>query len=247
MKTILEVCCGSYGDVLAAKAGGGDRVELNSALSAGGLTPGMGMFMKAKTCGLPIICMVRPRGSGFQYDQQDQETMFAEAELFLKQDAAGIAFGFLHADFTIDVEASGRMINLIHTYGKTAVFHRAFDCLNDMEEGIKQLISLGADRVLTSGLCATAEHGINHLRYLQAQYGTQIEILAGGGVRPCNAALILQKTGVCQLHSSCKTYFHDPTGENNGISYATYKDGAYEVVDQNQVRELKKEMERTEK
>ena len=39
MKTILEVCCGSYDDVLAAKAGGADRIELNSALGLGGLTP----------------------------------------------------------------------------------------------------------------------------------------------------------------------------------------------------------------
>lgn len=247
MKTILEICCGSYGDALAAKNGGADRIELNSALSAGGLTPGMGMFLKARTCNLPIICMVRPRGSGFLYDQNDRETMFAEAELFLKQGAAGIAFGFLKADFTIDTEASEKMIRLIHTYGKTAVFHRAFDCLNDMEAGVKQLIALGADRILTSGLKDTAVHGTDHLRDLQEHYGTQIEILAGGGVRADNAALLLQTTGVRQLHSSCKTYFRDPTAENNGISYAIRKDGEYEAVDQNKVRELKKEMEKMER
>lgn len=247
MKTILEVCCGSYDDVLAAKAGGADRIELNSALGLGGLTPGLGLFLKAKTCAIPIICMVRPRGSGFYYDQSDRETMFAEAELFLKQAADGIAFGFLKPDFTIDGEWTEKMVKLVHAYGKQAVFHRAFDCLNDMEGGVRQLIALGVDRVLTSGLKETAPEGITNLKRLQAQYGEQIEILAGGGVRANNAKLILQKTGVRQLHSGCKTYFRDPTYANHGISYAYRKDGEYEAVDQEQVQKLKKEMERTER
>lgn len=39
MKNKLEVCCGSYQDALAAQAGGADRIELNTALHLGGLTP----------------------------------------------------------------------------------------------------------------------------------------------------------------------------------------------------------------
>lgn len=39
MKRIVEVCAGSYQDCIAAYKGKADRVELNSALSVGGLTP----------------------------------------------------------------------------------------------------------------------------------------------------------------------------------------------------------------
>ena len=37
----LEVCCGSYEDALVAINNGAHRIELNSALYLGGLTPSM--------------------------------------------------------------------------------------------------------------------------------------------------------------------------------------------------------------
>lgn len=39
MKPMLEICCGSFSDVKTAYENGADRVELNSALYMGGLTP----------------------------------------------------------------------------------------------------------------------------------------------------------------------------------------------------------------
>ena len=42
MKRMIEVCCGSYEDALQAHLGGADRIELNSALHLGGLTPSTG-------------------------------------------------------------------------------------------------------------------------------------------------------------------------------------------------------------
>ena len=67
-KFLLEVCCGSVEDVLAAKAGGADRVELNSCLFHGGLTPSIGELIAAKKMvDLPMMTMVRPRQGGFCY------------------------------------------------------------------------------------------------------------------------------------------------------------------------------------
>ena len=39
MERIIEVCCGGYYDALQAYKGGAKRIELNSALHLGGLTP----------------------------------------------------------------------------------------------------------------------------------------------------------------------------------------------------------------
>ncbi|MCI5651380.1 MAG: copper homeostasis protein CutC, partial [Ruminococcus bromii] len=39
---MFEVCCGCTEDAVEAEAGGADRIELNSALFLGGLTPSIG-------------------------------------------------------------------------------------------------------------------------------------------------------------------------------------------------------------
>ena len=69
---VLEVCCGSVDDVLQAERGGADRVELNSCLLLGGLTPSIGELITAKRLSkLPVMTMVRPRQGGFCYTDAD--------------------------------------------------------------------------------------------------------------------------------------------------------------------------------
>ena len=72
MKNVIEVCAGSYADCLAAEKGGATRVELNSALSVGGLTPTLATLKRVKEeTSLKVICMDRPRAAGFCYDEND--------------------------------------------------------------------------------------------------------------------------------------------------------------------------------
>lgn len=67
-KILMEVCCGSADDVVQARKGGANRVELNSCLFHGGLTPSVGELIAAKEAAdLPIMAMVRPRQGGFCY------------------------------------------------------------------------------------------------------------------------------------------------------------------------------------
>lgn len=92
----VEICCGSYEDGIAAFLGGAKRIELNSALSVGGLSPSVIVLeqLKKKT-DLKIICMVRPRAGGFCFGQTETQIMMEEAKLFLEKGADGCAFGFL--------------------------------------------------------------------------------------------------------------------------------------------------------
>lgn len=95
----VEICCGSYYDTLQAWKGGAKRVELNSALHLGGLTPSLGTLRQVKkNTGLKVICMVRPRGAGFCYNMEDFEVMLEDAHILLENGADGIAFGCLTAD-----------------------------------------------------------------------------------------------------------------------------------------------------
>lgn len=175
---ILEVCCGSYEDAKEAAAGGADRIELNSALYLGGLTPSMGSVYRVKeTLKIPVVAMVRPRGGGFCYSKEEYETMLRDARLMLEQGVDGIAFGFLLEDRKVDEERTKNLIELIHFYHAEAVFHRAIDCTPDIMAAAGTLISLGTDRILTSGGRKSAIDGQETIACLQSEYGGQLEIL----------------------------------------------------------------------
>lgn len=237
---MIEICTGSYQDCIAAYKGGAKRVELNSALSVGGLTPSLATLLQVKKdTNLKVICMVRPRGAGFCYDAWDQKIMMEDAKLFLENGADGIAFGFLNEDGTIQIQATKQMIDLIHQYGKEAVFHRAFDITKNPYEAIETLIQLKCDRILTSGQKAKAMQGMDLIRDLQTKYGNQIEILVGSGMNDQNIRQMKETTKVTQVHSSCKGYKEDPTTSNAFVSYSYIGNtNQFDVVKQELVEKL---------
>ena len=240
---VVEVCCGSYYDAIQAYNGGAKRIELNSALFLGGLTPSTATLrMVRKECpSLQIIAMVRPRGAGFCYSEEECSVMEEEAKELLETGADGIAFGFLDKKGNIQKELTGKFVALIHSYGKEAVFHRAFDCVNDPDESLQKLIELKVDRVLTSGLSPTAIEGVKKIAFLQKKYGEKIQILAGSGINEKNAGKLIEDTGIFQVHSSCKEWKEDPTTIKNGVSYGYTKNPGetmYDVVSEDLVKKL---------
>lgn len=239
---MLEICCGSYEDALAAYNGGAKQIELNAALTLGGLTPSLASLTLTKRhTDLKVICMVRPRGGGFCYSEKEFEVMMADCQLLLENGADGIAFGFLNPDLTIDTIRTQKIVDLIHQYKKEAVFHRAIDVVHDYEASIEMLINLNIDRILTSGQKEKAPQALQRLTSIQAQYGAQVSFLMGSGVNEQNAEELMQTTGITNIHSSCKDWRLDPTTENHGVSYA-YTDSpsplAYDVVSEEKVRGL---------
>ena len=239
---MLEICCGSYYDALQAASGGAGRIELNCALHLGGLTPSLASLELVKEhCNVKVIAMVRPRGGGFCYSEEDFNVMLRECEHLVRHGADGIAFGCLREDASIDRERNARMISIIHSHGKEAVFHRAFDCTDNPYRSMELLIDMGVDRVLTSGLKAKAAQGTALLKELQAMYGDRIEILAGSGIHAGNARKLMDDTGITQVHSSCKDWVKDPTTIVNSVSYAfgdAPNENAYDVVSEELVRRL---------
>lgn len=247
---MLEICCGGYYDAVQAALGGAGRIELNCGLHLGGLTPTVSVLELVKgRCDLRVIAMVRPRGGGFCYGEEDYEVMLRECEDLLRHGADGIAFGFLKEDASIDRERTARMISIIHRCGKEAVFHRAFDCTLNPYESMETLIGLGADRVLTSGLKPRAVEGMALLADLQSSYGSRIEILAGSGVNASNARLIMEETGITQVHSSCKDWLPDPTTASKRPGGVTYgfagppHENSYDVVSAELVHRLLESLE----
>ncbi len=241
---MIEICCGSYQDGIAAYEGGASRIELNSALSVGGLTPSLASLIRLKKeTDLKIICMVRARAAGFCYDKEDVDIMLEDAKIMLEHGADGIAFGFLNEDCSLNVGDTKKMVDLIHKYDGEAVFHRAFDVTKDPFIAIEQLIDLGVDRILTSGQKNKAVEGKELIKELQSRYGSQIEILAGSGINSENAKELMDYTGITQVHSSCKNYKSDSTTKSNFVSYSYLTDEHemdYDIVDLELVKKLVK-------
>ncbi len=220
-KLLVEICCGSYYDAIQAAAGNAERIELNSALALGGLTPSVAELLLVKReTPLKVICMARPRGGGFCYGLEDFKQMFFDCQVMMDHGADGVAFGCLKPDRTIDLSQTEMMVKIIKQRGGEAVFHRAFDCVENPFEAVEQLISLGVDRILTSGQKEKAMEGAELIRKLNDKYGDRIEILAGSGVNGENVRELAEKTGVLQVHSSCRDWIMDPTTAGNGVSYS---------------------------
>lgn len=133
-------------------------------------------------------------------------------------------------------------MHLFMKEGKEAVFHRAFDCVAQQENAVETLISLGADRILTSGGAPDVWTGRKQLQWLQSQYGKEITFLAGSGVNAENVKDLMEYTKVEQVHTSCRKWNVDGTTsyQNVDFSYDAEKKDAYEMVDPQKVEKMVK-------
>ena len=208
---LLEICTASVTDCRVAVHHGAGRIELNSALELGGLTPSPGLMLAARAAvDVPLIAMVRPRPGGFCYNNDEFTTMVEDARWMLAHGADGIAFGMLQQDGSIDLARCRTLLD--HVGASHAVFHRAFDMTPDPHAALAQLIDLGVTRVLSSGQAATALEGAALLAELHAQAAGRIEILPGGGVRGETVGALIRRSGCTQIHASLSRREHDPTG-----------------------------------
>ena len=236
---LIEICCGSTDDAVEAEKGGAARVELNSSLFFGGLTPSLGSVIEAKKrLSIPVIVMIRPRGGGFCYTQVEMAVMLHDARLAVEHGADGLVFGILNEDGSIDEDRCRQIVELIGD--REAVFHRAFDVTSEPLEALDQLVELGFKRILTSGQEPSVPQGAELIKELIGYAGDRIEILPGGGIRPHNIQAIVEQTGAKQVHLSAFEQRLDPSVHNR--PHITF-DGAlrppedrYDIVDHNVIR-----------
>ncbi len=207
-RVLLEVAIASVEDAITAQVGGADRVELNTALHLGGLTPSLGLLVEARQAiPLPLIVMARPRPGGFCYGGQEFRVMQRDIDLLLAQGADGIAFGVLSASGEIDRERCRQIIRQIGE--RQAVFHRAFDVTPDPFTALEQLIDLGVRRIMTSGQEESAVGGAGCIAELIRRADGRIEVLPAGGINVGTVADVLARTGCDQVHASLRTRRED--------------------------------------
>ncbi len=200
----FEVCANSVESCLAAQKGGAHRVELCAGIPEGGTTPSYGEIVTARkvltTTRLHVI--IRPRGGDFLYSDLEMERMIADIDVARQIGADGVVFGCLTEEGDIDMTKNRLLME--HSEGLSTTFHRAFDRCRDPRQALEQIISLGFDRILTSGAQPTAEQGISLLKELHDQAADRIIILAGCGVNEGNIRKIHEQTGIREFHFSAR-------------------------------------------
>jgi len=226
MKTraLLEMSVETLEAAVAAVRGGADRIELCEDLSVGGVTPIVALMREARAqIRVPIFTMIRPRGGDFVYSATEFEEMKAQMGVARAVGMDGVVFGILTRDRQVDLARNSVLVKLATPLPVT--FHRAFDEVADLQQGLEDVIAAGATRVLTSGGAATADEGCGELAALVKQAGARITILPGGGIRPGNLRRIVRETSAREYHS--------------GLSHARRKREEFEAG----VRELARVLE----
>lgn len=241
MPTLLEVCCGSVDDAIEAEAAGADRVELNSSIFLGGLTPTIGALREAKRkLVIPIVAMVRPRGGGFCYTPAEFAAMCEDTELLVDNGADAIVFGILGANGEVDMARCAEIVK--RGRGVDMVFHRAIDVAPDPFRVLDQLVELGIKRVLTAGQQNSAIEGVEMLRDLVSHARGRIEILPGG-VAPHNVRTVVETTGCTQVHMAAFKAMPDTSTTHKPqvyFGFALYPpEDRYELADRAVVARVK--------
>ena len=203
---VLEVCCADPQSVRAAVEGGAQRVELCQALEVGGVTPSPGMIEYAVAQGIRVHVLIRPRGGDFVYSPDEVRCMMRDIRMAQALGAAGVVIGALTPTGDIDMPTCHKLMQ--QAQGMSVTFHRAFDECRDPQQALEEVISLGCDRLLTSGHATSVMEGIGTLTRLVQQAKGRITILPGCGVSPDNARAILERTGAHELHGSLRKGGH---------------------------------------
>lgn len=203
MNRQLEICVESAASARAAARGGADRVELCANLPEGGTTPSAGMLRAVRRV-FPggLMVLVRPRGSDFDYDEEEIELMCDEIRLAREAGADGVVIGCLAPDGSVEREKTARLLD--EADGLEVTFHRAFDMSRDLAESLETIASLGIRRILTSGGAPDACAGAAAIRALVKQAAGRVSLMPGGGLTPDNIAALVHATGVHEVHLSAR-------------------------------------------
>lgn len=196
---MFEVIVVTPEEARIAEAGGADRLELVSALSEGGLTPGFGLMKHTVTAvRIPVNVMVRPHSRGFHYRASEIEVMAEEIRAARDAGANGVVFGVLDEQRRVHVQHLEQLLGCAE--GMEVTFHRAIDATEDPVSAAKCLSRYpGIRTILTSGGTGPIEANTGVLAVLR-EVADPIRIMAGGGLTFANVARVIQEGRVQDIH-----------------------------------------------
>ena len=202
-RPLLEIAANSVASAIAASNGGADRVELCGALELGGLTPSHGQIrLVRERLRIPLYVLIRPRAGDFIYSDDEAETMLRDVEACVAAGCDGVVLGILDEDGQVDMPRCRVLIAAAK--GLAITFHRAIDVSREPLKTLEDIITLGCQRVLSSGASPSAMEGADLLQRMVAHASGRIEVMPGAGVHADNIGALRASTGATAFHASAK-------------------------------------------
>lgn len=211
----VEIVVEDVAGAIAAAQAGADSIELCADLDHGGVTPSPELIRKVvaavRSVNPHTAChiLVLNKPDGFYPDKDDVVALargICEAKI---AGADGVVFGALRVGNTLAVDVLEELVAVAKPMKVT--FHRAFDRVPDPPIAFELLISLGFDRLLTSGGIGCATEHLEALADLVDQAQGRLTLVAGGGIRLSNIKQVALTTHAPVLHMSCRDDVVDVT------------------------------------
>jgi copper homeostasis protein len=200
---ILEIAVFNATSALLAANAGADRIELCENAAEGGTTPSYGTLkLVREKISIPVFPIIRARGGDFLFTEEEFEVMQKDVQLCKQLGFEGLVTGFLHADGTVDMVRTKKLVDM--AYPMEVTFHRAFDRAIHPLQALEDIIGCGCNRILTSGQVPNAFDARDLIKRLVNQADGRIIIMPGSGVRSGNIAALAECTGAIELHSSAR-------------------------------------------
>ncbi|MGE6596372.1 copper homeostasis protein CutC [Bacillus proteolyticus] len=197
---MLEVIATCLEDVKRIEKAGGNRIELISSYTEGGLTPSYAFIKKAvEAVKIPVHVMIRPHAKSFTYTEEEIEMMKEDIIVAQKLGAAGVVLGVLNEQNEVDEEKLTELLSVVN--GINVTYHRAIDDTENPVEVMKTLKGFHkVTHVLTSGGQGSIVDNIPVLTEMQNVSNGQIQLVVGSGVTKENVKQLLDETGISQAH-----------------------------------------------
>ncbi|KAN0138242.1 Copper homeostasis CutC domain containing protein [Lactarius tabidus] len=246
---VLEVCVDSIQSAVSAAGAGADRLEVCGNLGiGGGTTPSLGLIRAIQRAvpHIPIMAMVRPRTGDFLYSEEELDVMLEDIGLFKSVGIAGVVFGLLNRDGTVDVARTRMLVEA--ALPMQVCFHRAIDMTRSAVEAYDAICTIpGITRVLTSGQSTSVLTGLPVLQELlqRSQASDGPVILPGAGINPGSISTVLDgllPSGLKEIHMSGGRWTESEMvhrSEGMGMGTSVQREWGIWLTDSNTVHEVR--------
>ena len=194
---MLEIIGMSVEDAKTIEACGGDRIELISALTEGGLTPSFATIEKVvNNVNIPVNVMIRNHANSFVYSEYDIEIMEKDIEIAKSLGVNGVVLGLLDKGNNIDEVNLQRLLKKCK--GIDVTFHKAIDFTNVIKS-TEILNKYNITNILTAGGTKCIDYNIEKIKSM-IEVSKDINILLGGGLNFENINTIKELTNATDYH-----------------------------------------------